>query len=59
MRVFLLHFEIFVNTGRYGAGDFRSEPNFMINKATIREYQVSLFGDLPKTNSFVTLIDIC
>ena len=43
----LWHFEIFVSTGPYGAGNFkttppavfiRSKPNFMINKAVIRKY---------------------
>ena len=46
----LWHFEIFVSTETYGAGNFknatspivfiRSELNFMINKAVIREYKV-------------------
>ncbi len=43
------HFEILVNTGPYGGWKFqnatstvfiRFEPNFMINRAVIREYKV-------------------
>ncbi len=41
----MTHFVIFVNTGAYGTGNFktlliRPELKFMMNKAVIREYKV-------------------
>ncbi len=48
----LWHFEIFLNTGPYGAGNFKRfssysfiwcQPNFMRTLATMAEYRLSLF----------------